>query len=89
MTRSPTRRGQSRGASRTAQPGTPAVAAFKTRAQAAGRGNILSYRDIDRTLRVVDTVAILGRQQAQGADIRKIGVMPDDPADLLRLLEAT
>lgn len=68
---------------------TPAVAAMKARAQKAGRRVILSHHDFEKTPSVDAMVALLQRQQVLGADICKLAVMPHDPGDVLRLLEAT
>lgn len=66
-----------------------AVAAMKERAQKAGRRVILSHHDFEKTPAVDAMVALLRQQQSLGADICKIAVMPQNPGDVLRLLEAT
>jgi 3-dehydroquinate dehydratase I len=67
----------------------PAVAAMKARAQKAGRRVILSHHDFKKTPPTATMIALLRRQQDLGADICKIAVMPAQPDDVLRLLEAT
>ncbi|EZP71253.1 3-dehydroquinate dehydratase [Novosphingobium resinovorum] len=67
----------------------PAVAALRTSVQAAGRKVILSHHDFAVTPSVELMVGLLRQQQALGADICKLAVMPHDTGDLLRLLEAT
>lgn len=67
----------------------PAVAAVLHRARAAGTPTIGSSHNFDQTPSVEQMVAILARAQALGTDISKIAVMPHDPGDVLRLLEAT
>ncbi|WP_260926652.1 type I 3-dehydroquinate dehydratase [Novosphingobium sp. 9] len=67
----------------------PAVAALKTRVQGMGRKVIMSHHDFQTTPSTEVMVALLRRQQALGADICKIAVMPHDPGDVLRLLDAT
>jgi 3-dehydroquinate dehydratase I len=67
----------------------PAVAALKARAQKAGRRVILSHHDFKKTPPVDTMIALLRRQQDLGADICKVAVMPQQPDDVLRLLEAT
>lgn len=68
---------------------SPAVAALKARVQSMGRKVIMSHHDFSATPSVEVMVALLRRQQALGADICKIAVMPQDAGDVLRLLEAT
>lgn len=67
----------------------PAVARIKAAIQAKGRAVILSHHDFATTPPVETMVALLRQQQAAGADICKLAVMPHDAGDLLRLLEAT
>jgi 3-dehydroquinate dehydratase-1 len=67
----------------------PAVARLKADVQAMGRHVILSHHDFAVTPSVEVMVTLLRRQQALGADICKLAVMPHDAGDLLRLLEAT
>ncbi|MEE4452972.1 type I 3-dehydroquinate dehydratase [Novosphingobium resinovorum] len=67
----------------------PVVAQVKADAQAKGCRVILSHHDFAATPSVEMLVGLLRRQQALGADICKVAVMPHDAGDLLRLLEAT
>lgn len=57
--------------------------------QAHGVAMIVSCHDFDRTPASVDMLATLARAEREGADIAKLAVMPRDPSDVLRLLEAT
>ncbi|WP_404477457.1 type I 3-dehydroquinate dehydratase [Novosphingobium sp. BL-52-GroH] len=68
---------------------TPPVAAVQVRAKALGVRVILSHHDFHHTPSVETMIDLLRQQQAAGADICKIAVMPQDPGDLLRLLDAT
>jgi 3-dehydroquinate dehydratase-1 len=68
---------------------SPVVAAMKARAQKAGRRVILSHHDFKKTPPTATMIALLRRQQDLGADLCKIAVMPQQPDDVLRLLEAT
>ena len=49
---------------------------------------ILSYHDFRATPARDEMVEILAREQEAGADIAKIAVMPQNPYDVLSLLEA-
>ncbi|MBB5878553.1 type I 3-dehydroquinate dehydratase [Xanthomonas sp. 3498] len=50
---------------------------------------VMSSHDFHATPPVAEIVARLQRQQALGADVLKIAVMPRDPGDVLHLLDAT
>ncbi|MFC6645711.1 type I 3-dehydroquinate dehydratase [Granulicella cerasi] len=67
----------------------PEVADTMKRLQAAGRRVILSHHDFQRTPSEAEMLHLLRAQQAQGADICKLAVMPHDAGDVLRLLSAT
>lgn len=67
----------------------PQVRAMQAHVQGAGRRVILSSHDFHSTPSVAAMVQRLRHQQTLGGDICKIAVMPHDPADVLRLLEAT
>jgi len=58
-------------------------------AKAAGTQVILSSHDFATTPPVAAMLERLRRMSALGADVAKLAVMPGDPADVLRLLEAT
>lgn len=50
---------------------------------------ILSYHDFATTPSLADILSRLQQQDAQGADILKIALMPHSPADVTRLLDAS
>lgn len=58
-------------------------------AHAAGAYVVMSNHDFHATPETAEILARLRRQQALGADVLKIAVMPQDPGDVLRLLDAT
>lgn len=58
-------------------------------AHAAGAWIVMSNHDFHATPDTAEIVARLRRQQALGADVLKIAVMPHDPGDVLKLLAAT
>ncbi|MEE7548737.1 type I 3-dehydroquinate dehydratase [Xanthomonas sp. Kuri4-1] len=59
------------------------------RAHRAGAYVVMSSHDFHATPPAAEIAARLQRQQALGADVLKIAVMPNDPGDVLALLEAT
>ncbi|WP_394687396.1 type I 3-dehydroquinate dehydratase [uncultured Xanthomonas sp.] len=59
------------------------------RAHRQGVYVVMSSHDFHATPPVAEIVARLQRQQALGADVLKIAVMPRDPGDVLHLLDAT
>ena len=67
----------------------PFIEAVRRAAKANGVKLILSYHDFDKTPIVDEIIDTLKQAQQQGADIAKIAVMPNGPADVLALLEAT
>lgn len=58
-------------------------------AHKAGIRIVMSSHDFQKTPPTEEIVARLRRQDALGADVLKIAVMPHDPADVLKLLDAT
>lgn len=50
---------------------------------------LLSYHNFERTPGIADLLNRLALMEAQGADLVKIAVMPQSPADVLTLLDAT
>lgn len=69
--------------------GREALAPVLDCARQHGTQVILSCHFFDRTPPVAEMVDILRQEQACGADIAKLAVMPHSPADVLALLEAT
>ncbi|WP_241093147.1 type I 3-dehydroquinate dehydratase [Xanthomonas bonasiae] len=65
------------------------VQALVAQAHAAGVSVVMSSHDFQRTPDTAEIVARLQRQQALGADVLKIAVMPHDAGDVLKLLDAT
>ncbi|MBN6113200.1 type I 3-dehydroquinate dehydratase [Xanthomonas sp. CFBP 8700] len=65
------------------------VQALVAQAHAAGVSVVMSSHDFQRTPDTAEIVARLQRQQALGADVLKIAVMPRDAGDVLKLLDAT
>ncbi|MFC6840724.1 type I 3-dehydroquinate dehydratase [Xanthomonas theicola] len=65
------------------------VQALVAQAHAAGVAVVMSSHDFERTPDTAEIVARLQRQQALGADVLKIAVMPHDAGDVLKLLDAT
>jgi len=65
------------------------VQALVAQAHAAGAYVVMSSHDFKRTPDTAEIVARLQRQQALGADVLKIAVMPHDAGDVLKLLDAT
>lgn len=60
-----------------------------TAAHQAGIKVVMSSHDFNKTPETAELVARLRRQDAMGADILKIAVMPHNVADVLKLLDAT
>ncbi|MET0288598.1 MAG: type I 3-dehydroquinate dehydratase [Pseudoxanthomonas sp.] len=58
-------------------------------AHTAGAYVVMSNHDFHATPDTAEIVARLRRQQDLGADVLKIAVMPQSPADVLKLLDAT
>lgn len=58
-------------------------------AHAAGAYIVMSNHDFHATPDPNEIVARLRKQQELGADVLKIAVMPQDPGDVLKLLDAT
>ncbi len=58
-------------------------------AHKAGTRIVMSSHDFQATPATEEIVARLRRQDALGADVLKIAVMPKSPADVLKLLDAT
>ncbi|MEC1261834.1 type I 3-dehydroquinate dehydratase [Bacillus swezeyi] len=50
---------------------------------------IISNHDFEKTPAIEEMISRLKKAQELGADLPKIAVMPETPADVLRLLEAT
>jgi 3-dehydroquinate dehydratase-1 len=65
------------------------VQALVAQAHAAGISVVMSSHDFKNTPDSAEIVARLQRQQALGADVLKIAVMPHDAGDVLKLLDAT
>ncbi len=65
------------------------VAALVTRAHAKGIKVVMSSHDFKKTPSATEIITRLRRQDEMGADILKIAVMPQSPADVLVLLDAT
>jgi 3-dehydroquinate dehydratase-1 len=65
------------------------VAQIVASAHAAGAWIVMSNHDFHATPATDEIVARLQQQQALGADVLKIAVMPRDPGDVLKLLDAT
>lgn len=65
------------------------VAALVAQAHAAGVKVVMSSHDFHATPAREEIVARLLRQEAMGADVLKIAVMPRDAGDVLALLDAT
>ncbi|RXR06658.1 type I 3-dehydroquinate dehydratase [Pseudoxanthomonas composti] len=65
------------------------VEAIVAAAHAAGAYVVMSNHDFHATPDTTEIVARLRQQQALGADVLKIAVMPQSPGDVLKLLEAT
>jgi len=65
------------------------VAALVEQAHAAGVKVVMSSHDFHATPARDEIVARLLRQEALGADVLKIAVMPQDASDVLTLLQAT
>jgi 3-dehydroquinate dehydratase-1 len=65
------------------------VKALVTQAHAAGVYVVMSSHDFKKTPDRAEIVARLHHQQALGADVLKIAVMPHDAGDVLTLLDAT
>lgn len=65
------------------------VAALVEQAHAAGVKVVMSSHDFHATPARDEIVARLLRQEALGADVLKIAVMPQDAGDVLTLLQAT
>ncbi|MBU9844276.1 type I 3-dehydroquinate dehydratase [Rahnella sp. FRB 231] len=58
-------------------------------AHKAGIKVVMSSHDFHNTPSVADIVARLRKQDSMGADILKIAVMPHNPEDVVRLMDAT
>ncbi|WCE05557.1 type I 3-dehydroquinate dehydratase [Pseudoxanthomonas sp. JBR18] len=58
-------------------------------AHQAGAYIVMSNHDFHATPDTAEIVARLRKQQALGADVLKIAVMPQNPGDVLKLLDAT
>jgi 3-dehydroquinate dehydratase-1 len=58
-------------------------------AHTAGAYIVMSNHDFHATPDTAEIVARLRKQQALGADVLKIAVMPQNPGDVLKLLDAT
>ncbi|WP_427915115.1 type I 3-dehydroquinate dehydratase [Ramlibacter sp. MMS24-I3-19] len=54
-----------------------------------GLALVLSFHDFQRTPPLADLLARFRRAHALGADVGKVAVMPQSPADVLTLLQAT
>ncbi len=65
------------------------VNALVAQAHAKGVKVVMSSHDFQATPATAEIVARLRRQDTLGADILKIAVMPKNPADVLRLMDAT
>jgi len=65
------------------------VVALVTEAHAKGIRVVMSSHDFHKTPPTAEIIARLRRQDQLGADILKIAVMPQSPADVLVLLDAT
>ena len=65
------------------------VAAMRAATTAAGIGLVLSFHDFQRTPPAEALLARYRQAAALGADLAKIAVMPQSPADVLALLQAT
>jgi 3-dehydroquinate dehydratase-1 len=65
------------------------VAAMRAATAAAGIGLVLSFHDFQRTPPAQALLARYRQAAALGADLAKIAVMPQSPADVLTLLQAT
>lgn len=65
------------------------VEAIVAAAHAAGAYVVMSNHDFHATPDTAEIVARLRQQQALGADVLKIAVMPRNPGDVLKLLDAT
>lgn len=65
------------------------VGALVAQAHARGIKVVMSSHDFYATPDTAEIVTRLRRQDALGADVLKIAVMPKSPADVLRLMDAT
>jgi len=65
------------------------VARIVAQAHAAGTKVVMSNHDFQATPATEEIVSRLLKQEAMGADVLKIAVMPRDPGDVLKLLDAT
>lgn len=65
------------------------VTALVTQAHANGIKVVMSSHDFHKTPSSAEIITRLRRQDELGADILKIAVMPQSPADVLTLLDAT
>lgn len=65
------------------------IGAVRASAHAAGVGLVLSFHDFDRTPPAQELLARYRQAADAGADVAKIAVMPQSPADVLALLQAT
>ncbi|MFT4076081.1 MAG: type I 3-dehydroquinate dehydratase [Asticcacaulis sp.] len=65
------------------------VRAIVAKAHAAGQKVVMSNHDFGGTPDTAELVSRLRRQDALGADVLKIAVMPHDAGDVLKLLDAT
>lgn len=65
------------------------VQAVRACSHAEGIALVLSYHNFDETPPVQELVARFHQAQQLGADVAKVAVMPREPRDVLRLLEAT
>lgn len=65
------------------------VQAVRECSRAGGIALVLSYHNFSETPPVKELVARFHQAQQLGADVGKIAVMPREPRDVLRLLEAT
>ncbi|WFA06154.1 MULTISPECIES: type I 3-dehydroquinate dehydratase [Bacillus] len=65
------------------------VKALVEAAQAKDVSVIISNHDFEKTPSVEEMISRLKKAQELGADLPKIAVMPETPADVLKLLEAT
>ena len=67
----------------------PHLETVRRSARAHGVALVLSFHDFQRTPPLQDLLARFRQAQALGADLAKIAVMPQSPADVLTLLQAT
>jgi 3-dehydroquinate dehydratase-1 len=65
------------------------VSALVAQSHAKGIKVVMSSHDFHATPATAEIIARLRRQGALGADVLKIAVMPKNPADVLRLMDAT